>query len=99
MYGRIAKITVVEGQRDTLAAILLEGTRPIPGCISYVVARDATDPNSLWITEVWDSAASHEASLTLPAVQAAMTKGRPLISGFSNVAQTMPIGDYGLPRS
>ncbi len=58
MYGLIGRMNVVPGQRDALAAILLEGTRDMPGCLSYVIAADATDPDALWITEVWDSRAS-----------------------------------------
>src|SRR5882672_5178254 len=76
MYGLIGKINAVTDQRDALEAILLENTRPgaMPGCLSYVVATDSADPDALWVTEVWDSAASHQASLALPAVKAAITK-------------------------
>ena len=98
MYGLIGKMTVVPGQRDTLAAILLEGTAEMPGCLSYVVAADPTDADALWISEVWDSQASHQASLALPAVQAAIARGRPLIAGFSNRVETVPLGGVGLPR-
>lgn len=98
MYGLIGKITAVAGQRDALAAILLEGTRAMPGCLSYIVAADPADPDALWITEVWDSKASHEASLELPAVQAAIAKGRPLIAGFSNRVETVPLGGHGLQQ-
>lgn len=99
MYGLIGKMTAVDGQRDTLAAILLEGTGEMPGCLSYVVARDPHDAKALWITEVWDSAESHTASLSLPAVQAAIAKGRPLIAGFSQRTVTEPIGGVGLPEA
>jgi len=98
MYGLIAKITATAGQRDALAAILLEGTQSMPGCLSYVVAVDASDPDALWVSEVWDSQASHQASLKLPAVQAAIAKGRPLIAGFSNRVETTPLGGHGLTR-
>ncbi|HXE58336.1 MAG TPA: putative quinol monooxygenase [Gemmatimonadales bacterium] len=96
MYGLIGKITAVPGQRDALAAILLEGTREMPGCLSYVVAADPADPDALWVTEVWDSPESHRASLALPAVQAAIAKGRPLIAGFGNRVETRPLGGVGL---
>jgi quinol monooxygenase YgiN len=96
MYGLIGKMTAVAGQRDTLAAILLEGTRAMPGCLSYVVATDPADPDGLWVTEVWDSQASHRASIALPAVKVAIAKGRPLIAGFSNRVETVPIGGHGL---
>ena len=96
MYGLIGKITAAPGQRDALATILLDGTDAMPGCLSYVIARDPTDDNALWITEVWDSADSHKASLSLPAVQAAIAKGRPMIAGFSNRVETVPLGGHGL---
>lgn len=96
MYGRIGKLTAAAGQRDGLAAILLESTQAMPGCFSYVVAADPADADALWVTEVWDTLDSHKASLALPAVRAAIAKGRPLIAGFSTVVETVPIGGYGL---
>ncbi|WP_199772434.1 putative quinol monooxygenase [Niveispirillum cyanobacteriorum] len=42
-------------KRDELASILLEGTGAMPGCLSYIVAADPTNPDALWITEAWDS--------------------------------------------
>ncbi|WP_338576134.1 putative quinol monooxygenase [Brevundimonas olei] len=98
MYGLIGQIKAQPGQRDALAAILLEGTAEMPGCLNYVVARDSTDADALWITEVWDSRDSHSASLQLPAVQAAIAKGRPLIAGFGSRTETEPLGRAGLPR-
>ena len=96
MYGLIGKVTAVAGQRDALAKILLDGTTSMPGCFSYIVASDPADADALWITEVWDSEASHTASLQFPAVQAAIAKGRPLIAGFSNRVETTPLGGHGL---
>lgn len=96
MYGLIGKITTTPGQRDALVAILVEGTAKMPGCLSYVVSLDTTDPDALWVTEVWDHQESHRASLQLPAVQAAIARGRPLIAGFSNRVETTPIGGVGL---
>lgn len=96
MYGLIGKIVATEGDRDQLAAILLEGIAGMPGCLSYVVAQDGTDENALWVTEVWDSEASHRASLSLPSVQAAIEKGRPLIAGFGERFVTTPLGGQGI---
>ena len=97
MYGLIGKMNAAPGQRDALIAILLDGTAKMPGCLSYIVAKDTTDPNALWITEVWDSEASHKASLSLPEVQAAIAKGRPMIAGFGERFITSPVGGFGLP--
>jgi quinol monooxygenase YgiN len=96
MYGLIGKMTAVAGQRDSLIAILLEGIADMPGCLSYVVAKDPADANAIWITEVWDSQASHKASLSLPAVKQAIARGKPLIAGFGESTATEPVGGQGL---
>jgi quinol monooxygenase YgiN len=99
MYGLIGKMTATPGQRDALVAILLEGTTgspTMPGCLSYIVAKDPADSDAVWITEVWDSKASHEASLSLPAVKNAIARGRPLIAAFGNGTVTTPVGGHGL---
>jgi quinol monooxygenase YgiN len=96
MYGLIGKITATPGQRDALASILLESTEAMAGCLSYIVATDPADPEAIWVTEVWDSAESHEASLGLPAVRAAIARARPLIASFDNRVETAPIGGHGL---
>jgi quinol monooxygenase YgiN len=99
MYGLIGKMTAAHGQRDALIEILLAGTGEMPGCLSYVIARDPADPDAIWITEVWDSEASHKASLSLPAVRAAISNGKPLIAGFGERFVTAPVGGHGLARS
>ena len=50
MYGLIGRMTCVSGQRDAFIGILLESTAAMPGCLSYVVARDPQDGDALWIT-------------------------------------------------
>jgi quinol monooxygenase YgiN len=96
MYGLIGKMTAAPGQRDALAAMLLESTQAMPGCLSYVIATDPADADALWITEVWDTAESHKASLKLPQVQAVIARARPLIAGFSHRVETVPLGGHGL---
>lgn len=96
MYGLIGRMMVAPGQRDTVIGLLLAGTDSMPGCRSYVVAKDPSDANSIWITEVWDSEASHKASLSLPAVQAVIAKARPMITGFGERFVTSPVGGVGL---
>lgn len=95
MYGLIGEIKAVPGKRDKLAAVLA-GMGAMPGCLSYVVANDATDADSLWVTEVWESPDANQDSLTLPNVQAAISKGRPLIAAFGTRIETDPVGGIGL---
>lgn len=96
MFGLIGKMRAQPGQRDALIAILLESTGGMPGCLSYVVARDEGEEDAIWITEVWDGEDSHKASLSLPQVQAAIARARPLISGFDSQIRTVPAGGAGL---
>jgi quinol monooxygenase YgiN len=98
MFGLIGRMRAQPGQRDALIAILLQGTGGMPGCLSYVVAKDPVDADAIWITEVWDSRANHDASLQLPAVQDAIRRGRPLIAGFDHGQETIPVGGIGLAR-
>jgi len=96
MYGLIGKMIAAPGKRDEFIAILVDGTGNMPGCLSYIVAKDPADENAIWITEAWDSEASHAASLSLPQVKEAITKGRPLIAGFGERFITTPVGGHGL---
>ena len=91
MYGMIGKIKAKPGERAALAAILAGSTGGMPGCISYVVAEDVADADALWVTELWESKAAHDASLALPVVKEAIGKGRPLIAGFDVHAETRPL--------
>lgn len=94
MYGLIGKMLVQPGKRDELITILNDGIREMPGCKSYIIAKDPTDENAIWITEVWESQADHLDSLKLPQVQAAIAKGRPLIAGFGERFETEPVGGF-----
>jgi quinol monooxygenase YgiN len=96
LYGLIGKMKAVPGQRDALIAAILEGSAAMPGCLSYIVARDADDADAIWITEVWDSEASHDASLQLPAVQASIARAKDLVAAMETGVVTMPVGGIGL---
>jgi quinol monooxygenase YgiN len=96
MYGLIAKLTAAAGKREELVAILKEATVDMPGCFSYVVAKDSKDENAIWVTEVWDSVANHDASLSLPRVKNAASQAKPLLSAFDKVAATTRVGGIGL---
>ena len=96
MWGMIAKITLLPGRRDEMIEILKESAATMPGCPSYVVAKDAADENTVWVTEVWDSMASHDASLSLPAVKNAIPRSKAIVSNFERIAVTNPVWRAGL---
>jgi quinol monooxygenase YgiN len=99
MWGMIAKISVLPGKRDEMIGILKSSAANMPGCFSYVVAKDATEENVMWVTEVWDSQAGHDASLSLPAVKEAIPRGQALVASFERLAVTTPVWGVGLPKA
>ena len=90
--------TLLPGKRDEMIEILKEraADTDMPGCLSYVVAKDATDENTIWVTEVWDSRASHDSSPSLPAVKNALPRGKAIVSNFERIAVTSPVWGAGL---
>ncbi len=96
MYGLIGSFSAAAGRRDELVAVLLGDVGEMPGCRSYVVALDPGDDAKVWVTEVWDSADAHKASLELPAVKAAIARAMPLIAGFGEHRETRVVGGHGL---
>ena len=97
MYGLIGKIISNPGQREAVLALLLQGAEELPGCLSYIVAKDTENRDAVWVTEVWENQASHEDSLQLPAVRDAIAQAMPLIAEFEPGAVTQPVGGLGLP--
>jgi quinol monooxygenase YgiN len=96
MHGLIGRIKAHPGRRGELAAVLVQEDGSMPGCLSYVVAEDPDDGDALWVTEVWVDEAAWRASLSLPAVQAAIAKGKSLIAGFDSRVVTNVLGGIGL---
>jgi len=58
--------------------------------------RDQADDDGIWITEIWDDKASHDASLSLPAVKKTIAAARPVIAAFNTPVVTTPVGGHGL---
>ena len=97
MYGLIVKLTVIPGRRDEMIGILKESAADMPGCLSYVVAKDSVDENIIWVTEVWDSVISHDGSLALPSVKRVIPRAKEIVSSFERISVTSPVWGVGLP--
>jgi quinol monooxygenase YgiN len=98
-YGLQVKMTAEAGKRDELVEYLLRASRLVgvlPGCELYVVSVSPTDPESIWVYEVWRREADHDASLKLDTVRALIGKARPLIAGGGERTQLVPVGGKGL---
>ena len=98
MYGLIVKLTAAPGRRDELITLMGgDDSHTIPGCLSFIVAEDTTNPDVLWITEVWESQAAHENSLQAPPIKEGFANADTLIAGYEKVATTSPVKQSSHP--
>ena len=98
LHGRLG---AKPGRRDELLAILEETGQAVmmPGCRLYLVAVDETDPDGVWVTEVWQSEEAHVASLQLETVKRQIARARPLLdpAGIRQQRLTARAGVPALP--
>lgn len=97
--GRYAKVTAKPGQGDSLAAELLEvasGLQETAGCELYVINRSATDPDVVWVTELWRSQEELDAALESEEARARMPRVLELVQegGFERI-DLEPLGGVG----
>jgi quinol monooxygenase YgiN len=96
MHG---KVVAQPGTRCELAAILLDAARLVSnasGCRLFFVSISPTEPDALWVTEVWDSEEAHKASFAIPGVAKLFSIGRSLIVGTEGKMTMIPIGGKGV---
>ncbi|BCW56169.1 antibiotic biosynthesis monooxygenase [Arthrobacter sp. NicSoilB11] len=82
-FANVGLLGTKPGQRDALVAILL---RPKPGmkeagCLLYEVGINDDLPDTVFVSELWESAEAHQASLELASTRAAIAEAMPLLSG------------------
>jgi quinol monooxygenase YgiN len=97
-FGYIGSMKVKPGHRAEVAAVLVgaaDGLRAA-GCVLYLVTESATDEDTIWVTEVWESKEHHDASLQMPEVAAAIGKVMPVLTGEFTQQQTNVLGGLGI---
>ncbi len=97
-FGLYGKIIAKPGQRDALVAGLLEAAalmQHVPGCELYIVNVSASEPDVVWVTEIWRSASAHQASLTQEEIKALIKRTMPLIADGERI-EIVPIAGKGL---
>jgi quinol monooxygenase YgiN len=94
------KLTAQQNHRNELANILLEASQLISvakGCKLYVVGLDESDPNSVFVTEIWDSQQDHDNSLQVVGVKDLIMKAMPILDGQPQKGQQINLlGGFGL---
>ncbi|WP_138493613.1 putative quinol monooxygenase [Paenibacillus pinistramenti] len=97
-FGLYTKFTAREGQRDTLAEILLaaaDSMEFVKECVHYIINVPDGDQNAVWVTEIWNDRAAHQSSLSLESAKELIQKAKPLITGVEQITLN-PVGGKGL---
>ena len=98
MYGLIVKLTSVPGRRAKLIDVLGgDDSHTIAGCLSFITAEDTANTDVLWVTEVWESEASHKASLQLPPSKSGLPPVETLVARHETIAVTRPVEKHSHP--
>jgi quinol monooxygenase YgiN len=82
-FANVGTLGTTPGKRDEVVAIL---TRPNSGladagCLLYEVGVSDEQPDTVFVTELWQSAEAHQASLQLESTRAAIAEAMPLLTG------------------
>jgi quinol monooxygenase YgiN len=96
--GYLASMRTRSGCRDAVAAILVGGAEGLraAGCHSYLVSLDPLDEDRIWVHEVWESKAQHDASLQLPAAKTAIATAMPMLTGEFTRQELQVLGGLGV---
>ena len=82
-FANVGTMGVLPGKRDEVIAILTNSNPALAeiGCLVYEVGGRDDDPDTVYVTEIWESEEAHGKSLELDTVQAAIAQAMPLLTG------------------
>lgn len=85
-FGMQAVITAQQDKGNSLAELLLEASRILStddSCEMYSVQQSITEPEKIYISEIWKNEQAHKVSLANPAVREVITRAMPLIASMN----------------
>ena len=83
-FGFYGKLKARQGKGVELASVLLRASQLVStakGCMLYLVNKDQSNPDLLWVTEIWDSKEDHDNSLKNEKVRLLIAEAMPLLDG------------------
>lgn len=82
-FANVGTLGVQPGEREAVVAILTRSNPALTdtGCLLYEVGTNDEQPDTVFVTELWESAEAHQSSLQLPSVREAISEAMPLLSG------------------
>jgi quinol monooxygenase YgiN len=99
MYGLTGKLLAQPGKRAEFVEILLRAADTVgqmPGCHLYLVNEDLSDDVTIWVMEVWEDQAAHDASLKDERVRSQIAAAMPLMGEAPSGRVLKVIGGHGL---
>jgi quinol monooxygenase YgiN len=87
IYG---KLTATPGHLDELLTYMREVVKEmeqVKDCNCYILGKSELEPDSIFIYEIWENQAAHDASLSLDVFKDLIAKARPIIAGMENFHQ------------
>ncbi|WP_337193720.1 putative quinol monooxygenase [Halobacillus litoralis] len=90
---------MLEGERETMVDLLLEAAESLQNlndCDVYLVNISESEPNAVFVYEVWKSEDAHQASLTLETTQSLIRRAKPFITGMERVETLQTRGGKGI---
>ena len=99
-YALHGHFNAKEGTQEQLVDILIKASelmKGAAGCHLYAVSVDPLQASTVWVTEIWDSKADHDHSLSLPGVKELIAQAIPLLDGMPQKGQELKVrGGLGL---
>lgn len=99
-YRLHGSLTAKPQQGSQLAKILLQAAELLKNqssCRLYLISRDESNPDQIWVTEAWENEQAHDDSLKDPAIRALIGQAMPLLDGMPTGGQKLTIlGGIGI---
>jgi quinol monooxygenase YgiN len=103
--GRYVKMTARAGEGAALAQLMLAVAASLEstaGCDLYLISRAASEPDAVWVTELWRSQEELDASLNAlqtDAGRAQLAEVMALLAGPPERIDLEPLGGVGHPHT
>ena len=97
--GAFVKLTAREGQRDALIAHLLQSVSTAQGedeTEVWIISSSPTEPNTVWLTEIYSSPEAQAAHSGSEAAQANLAGAMQYIAAAPDVILFSPAGGKGI---
>lgn len=98
-FSLFNKFTIQDGERNKMVDILLEAAesmKELEECHVYIINTSESEPNAVYVYEVWRNENAHQASLTLETTQTLINRAKPLITGIEKISTLKAKGGKGL---